>query len=221
LRLERARPVFFSQTVPQDDQYHESNVVGRDLASGHDSLVERIRMVMQRSQYDDRLRRLRPDAPDRSSDLESEQLASDRPSIGRRILHTVARFCFVFLIGVSATLAWQSYHEEGKEIVRTWVPSLGWLLPPSPTMAEPSSDLGHQLKPLSFDLALVRRSLEQLAADQKQLAAKQEEIAHDVATLQAVERDLRQNISSGPPPGTLQILRHKPAQPPAQSLAVQ
>jgi chromosome segregation ATPase len=88
-------------------------------------------------------------------------------------------------------------------------------------MAEPSSDLGHQLKPLSFDLALVRRSLEQLAADQKQLAAKQEEIAHDVATLQAVERDLRQNISSGPPPGTLQILRHKPAQPPAQSLAVQ
>jgi hypothetical protein len=56
-------------------------------------LVERIGMVMQRSQYDDRLRRLRPDAPDRSSDLESEQLASDRPSIGRRILHTVARFC--------------------------------------------------------------------------------------------------------------------------------
>jgi hypothetical protein len=178
-------------------------------------------MVMQRSQYDDRLRRLRPDAPDRSSDLESEQLASDRPSIGRRIFRTLARFFLAVLIGVGATLAWQSYHEEGKEIVRTWVPSLGWLLPPSPTMAEPSSDLGQQLKPLSLDLALVRRSLEQLAADQKQLAAKQEEIAHDVAMIQSVERDFRQNISSGPPPGTLQILRHKPAQPPAQSLAVQ
>ena len=128
---------------------------------------------------------------------DDEQLPSHRPSIGKRILRTVVRFSFVFLIGAGTTLAWQSDHEEGKEIVRTWVPSLGWLLPPSPTMAEPSSDLGQQLKPLSFDLALVRRSLEQLAADQKQLAAKQEEIAHDVATLQAVERDFRQNISSG------------------------
>ena len=61
----------------------------------------------------------------------------------------------------------------------------------------------------------------QAAFDQKQLATKQEEIAHDVAMIQSVERDFRQNISSGPPPGTLQILRHKPAQPPAQSLAVQ
>ena len=61
----------------------------------------------------------------------------------------------------------------------------------------------------------------QAAFDQKQLATKQEEIAHDVAMIQSVERDFRQNISSAPPPGTLQILRHKPAQPPAQSLAVQ
>jgi hypothetical protein len=61
----------------------------------------------------------------------------------------------------------------------------------------------------------------QAAFDQKQLATKQEEIAHDVAMIQSVERDFRQNISSGPPPGTLQILRHKPAQPPAQSLAAQ
>ena len=82
-RLER-RPMFFSETVPWDD----------------------------------------------------EQLASDRPSIGRRIFRTVARFFFVVLIGVGTTLGWQSYHGEGKEIVRTWVPWLGWLLPPSPTMAE-------------------------------------------------------------------------------------
>ena len=77
------------------------------------------------------------------------------------------------------------------------------------------------LKPLAVDLALVRRSVEQLALDQRQLAVKQDNIAQDIATLQAVERDLRQNISSVPPPGTVQIPRHKPAQTPAQSPAVQ
>ncbi len=109
------------------------------------------------------------------------------------------------------TLAWQSYHEEAKEKVRTWVPALGWLLPPQ-TKAETSSEFGQQLKPIALNLALVWRGLEQLAADQKQL---------DAAPLQAVEHDLRQTISSVPPRGTIQIQRHKPAQAPVQSLAVQ
>ena len=130
------------------------------------------------------------------------------------MLRAVVRFSFVFLIGVGTTLGWQSYHGEAKELVRTWVPWLSWVLARAPATADTSSELGQQLKPVAIDLA-------QLVADQKQLATKQGEIAHDIATLQSVERDLRQNISSGPPPGTLQILRHKPAQPPAQSLAVQ
>src|SRR5262249_25140342 len=111
--------------------------------------------------------------------------------------------------------------EEAKELVRSWVPPLGWLLPPSPPSTETPSNLGEQLKPIAVDLALVRRSVEQLALDQRQLAAKQENIAQDIATLHATERDLRQNISSVPPPGAIQISRHKPAQPPAQSPAVQ
>jgi hypothetical protein len=90
-------------------------------------------------------------------------------------------------------------------VVTTWVPSLGWLLPVSATITSASTgtslELGQQLKPIAHDLALIRRSVEQLAADPKDLAAKQEQIAHDTATLQAVERDLRQNISSVPPPG--------------------
>ena len=167
-RLER-RPMFFSETVPWDD----------------------------------------------------EQLPSHRPSTGRRMLRAVVCFSFVFLIGVATTLGWQSYHGEAKELVRTWAPWLSWVLARAPATADTSSELGQRLKPVAIDLALVRRSVEQLVADQKQLATKQEEIAHDVAMIQSVERDFRQNISSGPPPGTLQILPHKPAQPPAQSLAVQ
>ena len=46
-----------------------------------------------------------------------------------------------------------------------------------------------QLKPLSLDLAIVRRSLQQLAANQNQLAAKQDQITQNVATLQEVEQE--------------------------------
>jgi hypothetical protein len=117
----------------------------------------------------------------------------------------------VALIGVGATLALQSYNEEAKELVRNWVPPLGWLLPPSPASIATSSNLGEQLKPIAVDLALVRRNIEQLALDQRQLATKQENIAQDLATLQAVERDLRENISSGPPPAAVPLPRRKPA----------
>ena len=153
-----------------------------------------------KSDYDRRLRP-RAGAPHHPPDLKSKQLTALRPSIASRALRTVARFSSVVLIGVVATLAWQSYNEEAKELLRTWVPPLGWLLPPSAASTETSSEWGERLKPLAVDLALVRRSVEQLALDQRQLAVKQDNIAQDIATLQAVERDLRQNISSVPPPG--------------------
>jgi hypothetical protein len=54
-------------------------------------------------------------------------------------------------------------------VVTTWVPSLGWLLPVSATITSASTgtslELGQQLKPIALDLALIRRSVEQLAAD--------------------------------------------------------
>ena len=149
---------------------------------------------------------------------------SREPSIARRISRTLARFLFVVLIGVGITLAWQSYREEAKEAVRIWVPSLGWVLPPTVKLAasaDASRELGQQLKPIALDLALVRRSVEQLAGDLKQLAAKQEQMAQSLATLQAVEQDLRQNISSVPPSAAVPIPRPKPTRPPAQSPAMQ
>jgi hypothetical protein len=65
----------------------------------------------------------------------------------------------VLLLGVGITLAWQSFREEAKEVLRTWVPSLGWVLPPIVKLAasaEASPELGQQLKPIALDLALVR-----------------------------------------------------------------
>jgi hypothetical protein len=51
--------------------------------------------------------------------------------------------------------------------------------------------LVQQLEPITRDLTVVRRSLEQLAA-------KQEQMAQNIATLQAAEQDIRQKMSSPP-----------------------
>jgi hypothetical protein len=148
-------------------------------------------------------------------DLKGDQFTSGRRSIARRIFGTLARFFIAVLIGVGVTLAWQSHGDEAKEMVRTWAPSLGWLLPVSTPIdsqvsaaaAAPSAELLQQLKPMALDLAVLRRSVEQLAANQEQMA-------QNIATLQAVEQDISQKISSPPAPP------RKPAQPTTQPSSV-
>jgi len=131
----------------------------------------------------------------RPSSLKDDQVASDRPSIGRRIFRTLTGFSIAVLIGIGATLAWQSYGDEAKEIVVTRAPSLGWFLSvsktKSPSAAATSPDLEQQLAPLALNLDAVRRSVEQPAA-------KQEQLAQNIATLQAVEQDIREKMSSPP-----------------------
>ena len=122
-------------------------------------------------------------------------LASGRPSIGRRVFRTLTRFSIAVLIGVGATLGWQSYGDEAKEMLVAQAPALGLLLPVSttrsPVMAATSTDTTRQLAPLASTLDAVRRSVEQLAA-------RQEQMAQNIAALRAVEEDARQKISSAP-----------------------
>jgi|SRR5215471_15092552 len=133
---------------------------------------------------------LKPGRRYRSSGFKNAQFTSDKPSIGRRLTRSLVRFFLPVVIGVGGTLAWQSY---GGEMVRAWAPSLGWLVPASPPgPAVTSAELQQQLKPMAIDLALVRRSEEQLAANQDQLSRKQDQMAQAIATLQATEQDLSQ-----------------------------
>jgi uncharacterized iron-regulated membrane protein len=157
-----------------------------------------------------RVHRLRPGAFPRSSNLKNTQVASDRLWITRRIIRALGRFSVVLLIGVGATLAWQSY---GGEMVRAWAPSLGWLLP-----ASPSAELQAQLKPVALDLAILRHSVEQLAGNQDQLARKQDQMTQAFATLQAAVRDINQNILALAPlaPKAAHVPPPKPPQPAAQ-----
>jgi hypothetical protein len=121
-------------------------------------------------------------------------LASGRPSIGRRILRSLARFSITVLIGVGATLGWQSYGDELREMLVAQAPTLGLLLPVSttrsPVVAATSTDTTRQLAPLASTLDVVRRTVEQLAA-------RQEQMAQNIAALRAAE-DVRQKMSSAP-----------------------
>ena len=151
------------------------------------------------------------------------RLASGRPSIGRRIVRSLTRFSLTVLIGVGATLGWQSYGDTAKEMVVARAPTLAWLLSisaaKSPVVAATSPGPVQQLEPLASNLDVVRRSVEQLAY-------KQEQIAQNIAALQAVEEDIRLKMSFTPPsPVPAQpaasIPQPKPPQPRAQSSSVQ
>ena len=166
----------------------------------------------------------------RTSSVKSNQPASGRRPIGRRIFRVITRFFIAVLIGVGVTLAWQSYGNDAMEIVRTSAPALGWLLPASTTKSPPDSqgstaaaaispELVHQLEPMALDLTVVRRSVEQLAAKVEQLAAKQEQMARNIATMQTVEQDIRQTMSSPPQPRA--AAPRKPPQPTGQPPAMQ
>ena len=154
----------------------------------------------------------------RPSGLNDDQVASDRPSIGRRIFRTLTRFIIAVLIGIGATLAWQSHGDAAREMVVARAPSLGWLLSvsttKSPAVAATARDPVQQLEPLASNLDVVRRSVEQLAA-------KQEQMAQNIATLQALEEDIRQKVSSpSPSQQAAPIPQYKPPQPRAQSSSV-
>ena len=153
----------------------------------------------------------------RASDFKNTQFASDRPLNSRRLTRSLAPLSLAVLIGVGATLAWQSY---GSEAVRTWAPSLSPLLPAStmspPAPAVASAELQAQLKSAALDLAIVKLSVEQLAGNQDLLARKEDQMAQTIATLRAAEQELSQKISSPPTSGATHVPPPKPLQPAAQ-----
>jgi hypothetical protein len=158
----------------------------------------------------------------RSASFRDDRFVSERPSVGRRMLRALTRFFIAVLIGVGATLGWQSYGDEARNMAIAQAPTLAWLMSisatkPAAMAAAPSPDPAQQLAPLASNLDAVRRSVEQLAV-------KQDQMAQNIAALQAVEEDIRQKMSSAPPSVSQQpaaIPPPKPPQPRAQSPSVQ
>ena len=138
-------------------------------------------------------------------EMNPAELKSRRSSLGKRAARGLARFLIMFCIGVAATLSWQSYGDAAKEMIANSSPQLSWLAPqaaapematPAPP-ATPSPDL-QQLKEMSLGLAAVRQSVDQLAAGQQ-------EIAGNIAKLQAE--------IAAPPPRPAVAPPRKPAPP--------
>jgi hypothetical protein len=158
------------------------------------------------------LHRLRPDGSDDGWSYEPLPLGlgrkdqwPSRASSGRRRSRGPLRFLITFGIGVAATLAWQSYGDVAREMLANSSPVLHWVAPPAaplvqaasdqvipPGPATPSPDT-QQLKLMSLDLAAVRQSMDQLAAQNQQMAGA-------VAALQAAQQSILRKVSAPPPP---------------------
>ncbi len=75
------------------------------------------------------------------------------------------RFLMIFYIGVFATLGWQAYGGSAREAMASWSPRFAWLAPP----AAPAGASSDQMAVISRDLAVVRQSVDELAANVSKL----------------------------------------------------
>lgn len=133
--------------------------------------------------------------------LQGAELSNVKRSAGRRLFRFLA-FCLLTAAIVGAALVWQSWNENAKAMMNAFMTSSGWISsnfvtkPPALTSDQAAAmtrelppELRHQLETLVTDLAAVRRAVEAVAA-------KQERMAQDIATLQAAE----QKVSDKTPP---------------------
>jgi hypothetical protein len=191
-----------SQNRSPKRQRRDSDNVARDLDAERVSSDRRIGGGPEDPEYYRESPPVVPPDYARYSSVDNRQFSLRRPSVSKRPFRTVARFALAVLVGVGATLGWQSYGDQASMTIRAWAPSLAWLLPvsvaESPVAAVTLPELVEQLKPMSLDIAITRRTLEQLAANQNQLSIQQDQIAQNVATLQQVEQESRQGVH--PPP---------------------
>jgi len=101
---------------------------------------------------------------------ELNRIKRTRLWLGKLVPFAFIRFLVIFFVGVTATLAWQSYGGPAREVMVSWSPHLAWLAPPV-TLTGASSD---QVVAMSRDLAVLRQSVDKLAADITKLQAPQQ-----------------------------------------------
>jgi hypothetical protein len=169
----------------------------------------------------------------RPADQKNDRFTSERPSPSRRTPRALARFLIAALIGVAATLAWQHLGRPhsppatnpslGSEIAAESPPAAAASVPDAsvslaqtaqdsiapPSPATPSLDL-QQLETMARDLAAVRQSVEQLTAGQEQMA-------RDLAKLEAARQEISRKIAApAPRPAAAPAHKPVPTSPPAQ-----
>jgi hypothetical protein len=138
----------------------------------------------------------------------------------RRGSRGFTRYLVAILIGVAATLAWQSYGEATKQIIATKAPELGWSPEAKQMIASGIQQLGWTKPPASPEntapqqmvqsLAALRQSVQQLAAGQEslarlaqtvdRLAAGLDEVNREIGKLEVADEEILEKITPAPPP---------------------
>jgi hypothetical protein len=120
----------------------------------------------------------------RSSDLKNDQLPDGLPSrLSKLAPLAFARYLIAFFIGVTATVAWQTYGDAAREMIAP----------------DASSADQQRFNALGLDLDEVRQSIDRVASSMAtsqeqmtrsvdQLAAGQEQMTRQITKLQAVEQ---------------------------------
>jgi hypothetical protein len=163
------------------------------------------------------------EVPPRPVEPANEAPPDGEPSLGRRASRAILRFLVTLGVGVGGTLAWQAFGDDARQMMAMAYPQqLAWVAPQAttnalapqgaaaPASAAPAPAVDQQqLNALSLNLAAVRQSVDQLAA---QVASGQQQMSGDIARLQASEQDILAKIAASPP-RPAPIAARKPAPP--------
>jgi hypothetical protein len=155
-------------------------------------------------------------------DQQNDARASRLRTSGKRRSRALVRWPITFCVGVAATLAWQSYGDVARETVASSYPQLAWLAPQDASPVQTAADAAapepaapapdpQELKAMLLEFAAVRQSVDRLAAA---LSAGNQQMAGDIASLQAAQQAILRKISA-PAPRPPAAPPHSAAPPPS------
>ena len=147
------------------------------------------------------------------------RLVAIEKEMKRRGSRTFTRYLVAILIGVAATLAWQSYGDaakrvvatsapklawspEAKQMIASWVQQLGWTK--SPAGSEKTAAPVTQTAPTtpSLDAEKVQQTAQILVAVQEtvqELAAGQKQVTGEIDKLESAVMEILEKIPAPPP----------------------
>jgi hypothetical protein len=129
--------------------------------------------------------------PVRPTTLENERVPNWQPSLRERASRVPS--LIAFCIGGAATLAWQSYGDEARQMIANSYARLGWLAPRQAllvqeapdTIAAPAVSYSDQLDAILRDLHAMRQSLDRIIPGQELMTRSIDQIATSIAARQA------------------------------------
>jgi hypothetical protein len=166
-----------------------------------------------------------------------DRLVAIENGMKRRGSRGFARYLGAILVGVAATLAWQSYGEATKQIIATRAPELGWSPEAKQMIAswtlgwtKPPAGSEKQALPVaqtapsapSIDAEKVQQMTRSFAALQQtveQLAAGQDQMTRVIGRLETAVTELIVKIPEPPPQPPAAPARSKPTPAPPSSRA--